>query len=379
MKFTENVPPREFRGGKVWPIPMRDVGRIELSPSELITFTGPDQAEFDISRTTFGYYATPSVNQRLKSFGWRTAVARNPQGHLYVLLVHETLEHEYLDYLEQQEMEELERLDEAVRCPLCGTNSWKSLFVYEQAPSIEHDYDLNCEYQREYRTCNGCGHALMFTDMALQDLYLEAYVDANYAGHDGLLKAFKKITSLPKNKSDNEGRVRKVCDFAERFGQGGRRLLDVGSGLGVFPWRMAQEGWDCHALDTDPRQKEHLEKVARIPTHCVRFEDAHDLGVFDAVTFNRVLEHVQDPVTMLKNARNFVRENGFVYIEVPDILAAQDGPDREEFTIDHWHVYSPASLCNMARNSGFEVVELRRHREPSGKYTLYAFLNRTPD
>ena len=79
--------------------------------------------------------------------------------------------------------------------------------------------------------------------------------------------------ALPEQDSDNVGRVRRICAFAEawfgrgelegqigpeRDGQGqGPRLLDVGSGLGVFPARMKAAGWRCTALDPDPRSVDH--------------------------------------------------------------------------------------------------------------------------
>jgi len=100
------------------------------------------------------------------------------------------------------------------------------------------------------------------------------------------------------------------------------------------------------------------------------------LGQFDAVTFNKVLEHVEDPVGMLARSRRHVATGGFVYIELPDGEAAvAQGPEREEFFIDHPHVFSAASLMLLASRAGFSVTACARLQEPSTKYTLYAFLS----
>ena len=97
---------------------------------------------------------------------------------------------------------------------------------------------------------------------------------------------------------------------------------------------------------------------------------------FDIVSLNKVIEHVKDPVQMLKRAKAALKPSGFVYIEVPDgekaILDA-DGALREEFTIDHPHVFSAASLNIALTKAGLTDYLLERLREPSGKYTLRVF------
>jgi hypothetical protein len=55
-------------------------------------------------------------------------------------------------------------------------------------------------------------------------------------------------------------------------------------------------------------------------------------------------------------------------------VASQHGSDREEFTIDHLHVFSMTSACLLSARAGFEVVSASRIVEPSTKYSLCLFL-----
>jgi hypothetical protein len=87
-----------------------------------------------------------------------------------------------------------------------------------------------------------------------------------------------------------------------------------------------------------------------------------------------VLEHVEDPLALLIAARALLSPTGFVYVEVPDVAAAADGPGREEFFVEHHHVFSAASLAMMAARAGFVARTIESLREPSGKFTLRAFL-----
>jgi 2-polyprenyl-3-methyl-5-hydroxy-6-metoxy-1,4-benzoquinol methylase len=138
---------------------------------------------------------------------------------------------------------------------------------------------------------------------------------------------------------------------------------------------MRAEGWDGTALDPDERAVRHARQVVGVRSIQGDFLEATDLGQYDVVSFNKVLEHVRDPVAMLTRAAQFLRPGGFVYVEVPDGEAAVvDGPGREEFFIDHHHVFSMASLALLAVHAGFRVRALERLQEPSTKYTLRAFL-----
>jgi 2-polyprenyl-3-methyl-5-hydroxy-6-metoxy-1,4-benzoquinol methylase len=216
-------------------------------------------------------------------------------------------------------------------------------------------------------------------DIDLSSLYRRDYVDATYGGTEGMRKRFERIMGLPLEKSDNRCRVVRFLAFAQTRDLSPKqspRLLDVGAGLGVFPAAMQPVGWRVVGLEPDPRAVEHLQRVAGIEALCGELFtlDAGRITRFDAVSFNKVLEHVEDPVALLRAAAAFLTTNGFVYLEVPDVLAISEGPDREEFYIEHHHVFSPASVAILAQRSGFDVRVIERVREPSTKYTLRAFL-----
>jgi SAM-dependent methyltransferase len=212
--------------------------------------------------------------------------------------------------------------------------------------------------------------------MDLTAFYEGPYVDASY-GEDGIEKAFEHINALDPSKSDNEGRVRRVLAYgADHFkDRAARSILDVGSGIGVFCHRMKAAGWQCTALDPDPRSARHAAENVGVQSFCGDFMNIDNLGRFDVVTFNRVLEHLQDPVAMLARALNHVSSEGFVYIELPDgEEASLEGYQREEFFIEHYHIFSKVSATLLAERTGYTPASVERLREPSCKYTLRAFL-----
>jgi len=265
-----------------------------------------------------------------------------------------------------------------VSCPICG-GELEPAFEYHEPPPGETAFGLAPEeYRREFLRCSDCGHYAARLSIPVERLYTGAYVDATYESADGLERTYRRIMALPPERSDNAQRVARIV---ERLGTNGS-VLDVGSGLGVFPARIAERGWRVTALDPDERAVEHARSVAGVDAVCADFFEADDLGRFDLVTLNKVLEHVVDPDAMLTRTRDFLAPSGQVYVEVPDgqgAAADPDGPLREEFFIEHLHVFSERSLRLLAERAGFGVVAAERLREPSGKYTLVAFLEPAAD
>jgi 2-polyprenyl-3-methyl-5-hydroxy-6-metoxy-1,4-benzoquinol methylase len=268
---------------------------------------------------------------------------------------------------------------------VCGSDDLEVVFDYDAPPSGEVPYGFNvhAQYRRTMMRCRRCGHFLSDHTLDAGALYTGEYNRSTY-GPGGLKPAFERIMALDPRQSDNVGRVERIVQFARKHFTGNEAarskpsILDVGSGLCVFLCRMKAEGWDCTAIDPDPVAAEHAREIVGVNAVCGDFLETGAPGAFDAVTFNKVLEHVKHPVSMLSRARDCLKRGGFVYVEVPDgEMAAQVGSEREEFYIDHLHVFSPASLAILATRAGYLMCALERLTEPSGKFTLRAFLSST--
>ena len=69
-------------------------------------------AEYDVARKEWGFYATPSANRRLKSYGFKTAIVRNVEGALYVMLVEKHKLGLFRNYCDTEEQEVVLWMDE---------------------------------------------------------------------------------------------------------------------------------------------------------------------------------------------------------------------------------------------------------------------------
>jgi SAM-dependent methyltransferase len=257
---------------------------------------------------------------------------------------------------------------------MCGGAAFAFVHRFEARPEGENDFGFT-PYRRELWRCGCCGHLVNRHDFPLERLYVENYVDAVYGAR--LEQNFAHIMALPPERSDNRQRAQRIEAYVAARAAGlPRRALDVGAGLGVFPAALAEAGWDCLAIDPDPRVVAHIEAHTRAAARCGDFTKLKAERRFALVSFNKVLEHVRPMAAMLARSKEWLMPKGLVYVELPDGEAALDaGPTREEFFVEHYCAFSLASFALLVAKAGLRAERVERIREPSGKYTLYGFLS----
>lgn len=113
MKIIRNDPPREFEVGFDKKGVIKDCGSVLLSADEQVTLKTDTGAEYDVTRKSWGFYATPSINGRLSSFGLRTVLVMNRIGRYFVLLVEKGHEKEFQEYIDQEPLDIVAWLDDS--------------------------------------------------------------------------------------------------------------------------------------------------------------------------------------------------------------------------------------------------------------------------
>lgn len=264
---------------------------------------------------------------------------------------------------------------------ICGSKDFTLRFSHDKpAPGDKVFFPIDENYKHEIHVCDYCGHHVAWNSFDQGVLYDGQYVQTTYG--DKLKATFEKIIQLPPEQSDNAGRVENILRFAEGyFGVGGKKsVMDVGSGLCVFLYQMRKfrSDWQYLAVDPDPVQSAHARDVVGVEAVQADFMDLKGLdGKVDIITFNKVLEHVPDPLAMLAKSAEYLNKDGFVYVELPDATqAAKEGANRQEFFVEHLCAFSLPSIAILAERAGFVPVLVERLHEPSKKYTLRAFLKK---
>ncbi len=271
-----------------------------------------------------------------------------------------------------------------MKCFICSGESFQHEFVVEREDKYRILVSENAP-KAVYKICQTC-EAMNFFGPPLTE---QAYSEGNYYSVDGdakefIRKRYEKVLALPPESSDNHCRVSRINHFlhkrAKRENKNPRRVLDVGAGMGVFLARFLEDAaWDATAVEPDAMATEHIGEV--LPEVRTVLGTSHALDPeerFELITLNRVLEHLDSPLSELETLRNFLSDDGVMYLELPDVLSYyDDGPDNEAFGYGHFVVYSPLAMCILAQKAGLRVLELSRTVEPSTKFTIYGFFSKS--
>jgi SAM-dependent methyltransferase len=106
----------------------------------------------------------------------------------------------------------------------------------------------------------------------------------------------------------------------------GKRCLDVGCAYGGYPIAFAAEGADAVGIDINARFLELAAENVRdqgatvllLERDVTKSDQISDLGRFDIITCNDLIEHVDDVAATFRNIASLLRPGGLLFMEIPN-------------------------------------------------------------
>jgi 2-polyprenyl-3-methyl-5-hydroxy-6-metoxy-1,4-benzoquinol methylase len=119
----------------------------------------------------------------------------------------------------------------------------------------------------------------------------------------------------------------------------GRRVVDMACGEGYGSEVLSRGAASVLGVEANPEAFEHAR--LRYPRQNLRFErglvETHgDDSAFDAVVFLQTIEHVHDPVAVLRHFARLLAPGGTVYVSTPNLLTI--APPGAEKSSNPWHI-----------------------------------------
>lgn len=154
--------------------------------------------------------------------------------------------------------------------------------------------------------------------------------------------------------------ARRVLDLIQPYAAHGR-LLDVGCGPGLLLDEARGRGFEVEGVELSASAAAYARERLGLRVHEVAVEELDaDGGGFDVVVLADVLEHLSDPVGVLRHCRTLLRAGGVLCVITPDpSSAAARLAGRRWWGLlpAHTFLLRRATLRRVVQDAGFELTE----------------------
>ena len=110
MKIKLKKKPRIFYPNKKKKLKIADYGQILLEPNEQICLITNRNSKHEITRKEWGFYATQSINSRLKK-NFKTAITENSKKNIFIMMVEKKYINSFKKYCKEHRQKVLIWLD----------------------------------------------------------------------------------------------------------------------------------------------------------------------------------------------------------------------------------------------------------------------------
>jgi len=170
-------------------------------------------------------------------------------------------------------------------------------------------------------------------------------------------EAFKKKEKMLARKRNVKNRIKYLKKYFSDFKN--KKFLEVGSHEGLFLKELQLLGSDILGIEPSERAANYAASEG-VKTIKASFEEAfaNIKEKFDAIFLFHVLEHMEDAEDCLKKIKSLLKQNGFIFIEIPNIKSYRSkkyGNDWEYIYDEHLHYFSLQSLSKLLYDMDLKI------------------------
>ncbi len=262
---------------------------------------------------------------------------------------------------EQISMTNIPELVHSLRpCPVCGHAErevlYRQRFAEFSSEGLLAGYDVV--------VCRHCG--LCFGDRIPNQEVFDRY----YA----VMSKYEAPQGAPDERDPRWQRLHEVVPFVERAVHRDESILEIGCASGQLLHLLGARGFSrLRGIDPSPNcarvAREHYGLTVDVGTFSSLNADTLSA---DLIILIGVLEHMRDLGQALGVVRDFLPAGGRVFVSVPDASHYLDGVDApfQEFSVEHINFFGPASLTNLMRAHGFDLLFCESVKEHSNATTI---------
>ncbi len=146
-------------------------------------------------------------------------------------------------------------------------------------------------------------------------------------------------------------------------------LLEIGSGTGEFLYMAKAAGWQVTGIEPGTDACKYAAHKFNLSLTCSFWNTyAAAAGMYDAVAFWHVLEHIADPISFLNKAAAALKPGGLIYFSLPnnDSLFNNVQGKASQLYLEEDHImhYNRHNLSILLAKASLEPVALFARQEP---------------
>ncbi len=221
--------------------------------------------------------------------------------------------------------------------------------------------------------CLKCG--LIFLDTRHADFTGEKYQSRDYLRKNPRIYGYKSIDEYNRMRKDTYRT--KAAEILPKL-NAKSEILEVGCGSGSFLSLIKKHVKRAVGVELNEPLADYARKHLKIRVHTEPVESAPLGQKFDAIFMFHVIEHLDDPLSVLKKLGKHLKKNGFIWIECPNTDEAlmrflPDGSLSKyrlfNYHLAHFWYFNRRTLAALLSKAGFNCSIKSVH-----DYTFLNFL-----
>ena len=227
--------------------------------------------------------------------------------------------------------------------------------------------------------CNTCGHIQVTPLPTVEED--EKYYQNNEIYRKLIQKSAMDDTALMyKMEPWADAQVKIVTELVPRD----KSLLEMGGGYGFFVEKIRAAGYACTGIELSDEKCLMAKQRAGIDLINANILDESFCMAekFDVVCLFGVLEHIADPVGLLKQVRKFLVDGGKLILTVPNVdqwlNQYSGGYYNHHFFRGHLHYFSKDTLTNVIQLAKYFNIRIFGKQHYSVENAIHWMRNNTP-
>jgi len=241
---------------------------------------------------------------------------------------------------------------ENVTCPVCGPSAERSI-IFERQDGINFYNCMRCNI--EYASPR-------LIESSLLNLY------EGDSWRDKLYYKNWSYEDWNKDKGKDYYLVQENLKLVKKFLKSGAFVLDVGCDIGLTVKKLEENGYYAEGVEISNIGSRIAKEKTCIKVQNVELENYQSNIKFDGVLLLDVLEHLNNPLKVLKECADNLKHGGYIFIHTPNHRGLgtrykkylnKKGlrKDYNHFGFpEHLYAFDKKSLKEILNKSGFDVI-----------------------